>query len=97
MATINYRLVRKDDGLVKEAKDINWVEWDERGSFKEVHNKPKVGYSAILGPKSISYSWLTTPITDILEQREDYLHFKTENSEYELFKEEDLTDKDLMS
>jgi hypothetical protein len=97
MVTSKYRLVRKEDGLVKQANDISWVEWDERGSFKELHNEPKVGYSAILGPRSISYSWLTTPITEILEQREDYLHFKTENSEYELFKEEDLTDKDLMS
>jgi hypothetical protein len=93
----NYKLVRKEDGLVKEAREIGWVEWNEEGGFKNGHKDPKIGYSLVLNPRSFSYTWLTTTVTEIIEQREDYTHFKTENSEYELFKEEDLTDKDLMS
>jgi hypothetical protein len=29
--------------------------------------------------------WLTTKVTEILEEREDYVKFKTGNSTYELF------------
>lgn len=97
MITGNYKLVRLNDGLIKKAREVGWVEWNENKTFKNGHKDPKVGYSLVLDPRSFTYNWLTTKVTEILEQREDYLHFKTENSEYELFKEEDLTDKDLMS
>ena len=100
MSMVNkYKLIRNNDGLVKEAREVGWVEWDENRVFKNGHKDPKIGYSLVLNPRSFTYTWLTTAVTELIEQREDYLHFKTKNSEYELFKEieEDLTDKDLMS
>ena len=33
-----------------------------------------------------SFTWLTTPIIEIIQQKDDYIKFKTENSVYELFK-----------
>jgi hypothetical protein len=33
-----------------------------------------------------TFTWQTTPITEIIEQREGYIKFKTKNSNYELFK-----------
>jgi len=65
------------------------IAWNEDGTFKEiVDNRPVIGCSILVGSVTArTYSdqdyWLTTPITEILEEREDYVRFKTENSEYE--------------
>jgi len=32
----------------------------------------------------MSYTWLTTAVTEILDQRENYVKFRTGNSLYEL-------------
>jgi hypothetical protein len=32
----------------------------------------------------MQYTWLTTAITEIVEQREGYIKFQTQNSTYEL-------------
>jgi len=32
------------------------------------------------------FTWQTTVVTEIIEQRDNYIKFKTENSVYELFK-----------
>ena len=82
---MNYKLVREHDGLTKYSQKIGWVEWDNNGLFKENHNEPAIGRSFILDPHRMSYTWLTTIITEIVEQREDYIKFNTENSVYELF------------
>ena len=37
-----------------------------------------------LSPFNNSFTWQTTIITDIVEERDGYLKFKTENSVYEL-------------
>jgi hypothetical protein len=33
----------------------------------------------------MNYTWMTTIVTEIIEQREDYIKFRTSNSVYELF------------
>ena len=81
-----YKLVRERDGLTHYAREIGWIEFNEDSTFKEKHNKPQVGLSCILDPHRISFTWLTTSITEIVEEREDYVKFKTQNSNYELFK-----------
>lgn len=50
--------------------------------------KPTVGWAIRVGSISArSFSsqdyWTTTPVTEILEEREDYVKFKTGNSIYE--------------
>jgi hypothetical protein len=82
---MNYKLVREYDGLTKYGQKIGWIEWNDNGSFKEKHNEPTINRSLILDPHRMSYTWLTTTITEIIEQREDYIKFNTENSVYELF------------
>lgn len=65
------------------------IRWDEEGSFKEVvSDRPTLGCSMLVGSVTArSYSnsdyWLTTVVTEILEDTEDYVKFKTENSVYE--------------
>lgn len=50
-------------------------------------HRPLVGYNMQVGsPYARTYAgqdyWTTTQVTEILEEREDYVRFKTGNSEY---------------
>jgi hypothetical protein len=80
----NWKLVRERDGLTKQSKEVMWLEWNEDGRFKEKHDVPGIGRSLIMSPFNNSFTWQTTIITDIVEERDGYLKFKTENSVYEL-------------
>ena len=82
----NWKLVRERDGLVKQSDEVGWIEWDEDGNFKAKHDEPAVGRSLLMSPFNIFFTWQTTPLTEILEEQEDYLKFKTQNSVYELWK-----------
>lgn len=87
-----YELLRESDQLIKVGNRLKYIEWEDR-RFKQTHEEPKVGYSVMVDPHPVYYAWLTTPITEIIEQSEFYLKFKTENSVYELFvKEEEEED-----
>ena len=81
-----YRLVRDKDNLIKESEKIIWLEWDEDRTFKSKHNEPAIGRSLLMSPFNESYTWQTTTIVEILEQKEGYLKFRTQNSIYELTK-----------
>lgn len=81
-----YRLVRERDGLIKQSEDIMWLEFGEDKYFKSRHEEPAIGRSLIMSPFNAFFTWQTTSVTEIIEQREDYIKFKTENSNYELFK-----------
>jgi hypothetical protein len=82
----NWKLVRERDGLTKESERVLWLEWNEDGRFKEKHDEPYIGLSLIMSPFNEFFTWQTTPITEIIEKKESYLKFKTENSVYELYK-----------
>jgi hypothetical protein len=82
----NWKLVRERDGLTKQSVDVTWLEFKEDGFFKAKHDEPAIGRSLLMSPFNQFFSWQTTVITEIVEQREDYIKFKTENSNYELFK-----------
>jgi hypothetical protein len=81
----NWKLVRERDGLTNQSKEIMWVEWNEENKFKARHDKPAIGYSLIMSPFNQFFTWQTTPITEVLEKRENFLKFRTENSVYELW------------
>lgn len=82
----NWKLVRERDGLTKESNKVMWLEFDEVGKFKDKYDTPAVGRSLIMSPFSQYFTWQTTTITEIVEERDDYIKFKTENSNYELWK-----------
>jgi hypothetical protein len=82
----NWRLVREGDGLNKKSKAIMWFEWNKNGTFKSKHDEPAVGRSLIMSPFNHFFVWQTTTITELIEIKDDYIKFKTENSTYELFK-----------
>ncbi len=82
---INYKLVRDRDGLIKQSQDIKWLEFDENGRYLAEFPQIAVGRSLIMSPFNQFFVWQTTLVTEIVEQREGYIKFKTENSNYELF------------
>ena len=82
---LKYKLVRERDGLTKAGNSIIWIQFDENGRFKSKHDEIDIGRNLVLDFSGITYEWLTTTINEIIEQREDYIKFKTDNSVYELF------------
>ena len=88
-----FHLKRTRDGAGDSGSSSQAIAWNDDKTFKEVvGHSPVVGCSMKVGGLNArSYSnqdwWLTTPITEILEEiKEDdshYVRFKTGNSEYE--------------
>lgn len=84
-----------DDNFEKHSKEIKWVEFDG-GVGKGLHDKPNIGYSLMMSPfNPFSFTWMTTVVTEIIEESDNYVHFKTENSEYKLHYNSDLIKKYL--
>ena len=81
----NWKLVRERDGLTKKSKEVMWLEWNVDGAFKDKFEEPAIGRSLIMSPFNDFFTWQTTTITEIVEQRDDYIKFNTLNSVYELF------------
>jgi hypothetical protein len=92
MATLR----RIPDGAGDGGARVEAIAWTEDGKFKEVvSNRPTVGCSLLVGSVTArTYSksdyWLTTVVTEILEEKLDendnlYIKFKTENSVYEFW------------
>ena len=82
----NWRLVRERDGLTKQSEQVMWLEFNDEGRFKAKHTEPAVGRSLLMSPFSEFFTWQTTDVTEIVEQRLDYVKFHTGNSTYELFR-----------
>ena len=81
----------KSNGATHYGTQFKFVEWssDEIGSrAKQMYDEPQIGYSVIIDPQYISFTWLTTPITEIISDTSDNgsrsIQFKTKNSEYTL-------------
>lgn len=80
-----YKLVREQDGLTKKSKEVMWLEWNETGKFKDRHSEPEVGRCLLMSPFNDTFTWMTTDITEIIEQEENCVKFKTKNSTYTLW------------
>lgn len=84
-------LKRVGDEAGDSGSRVEVIQWKDDGTIdKVVGTYPVVGCSVLVGSVTArSFSnqdyWLTTPVTEILEEKEKYVRFKTQNSEYELF------------
>lgn len=90
MATL-YKIHKDGSTEFKEqGARVEAIAWKENGHFdKVVANVPTVGCSLLVGSVTArTYSdqdyWLTTKVTEILEESVLGYKFKTENSIYEL-------------
>ena len=81
-----YKLVRGRDQLTKTSVGVKWLEFGEDGRYKADFEDIAVGRSLLMSPFGPSFTWQTTPVVSIVESREGYVKFSTENSIYELFK-----------
>lgn len=89
------RLIRESDGEGESGARSEAIQWKEDGTFdKVVSNRPVVGCSMLVGSITAgTYSerdyWLTTKVTEILEEKEEdgrlYVKFKTGNSIYKFW------------
>jgi hypothetical protein len=80
--------------FMEQGARVDAIAWNEDKTFKEVvAHAPTVGCSLLVGSVTArSYSdqdyWLTTVVTEILEEEKDdkgylkFVRFKTKNSEY---------------
>jgi len=87
--TPKWKLVRERDGLTKVSEKIMWIEFDEVGRFRDKWDNIGVGRSLLMSPFNEFFTWQTTVVTEVVEEKEDYMKFKTQNSNYELFKLKD--------
>ena len=75
-----YILGRLNDGFRQVGRwSVQYIEWTDEGHFESKHDEIKVGRSLIL-----DNGWTTTAIKEIVEQRDGYIKFQTQNSTYEL-------------
>lgn len=89
------KLIRESDGEGDAGSISEAIQWKEDGTFDRViSNRPVVGCSMFVGSVTArSYSsrdyWLTTRVTEILEEKEEdgqlYVRFKTGNSIYKFW------------
>ena len=89
------RLIRESDGEGEAGARSEAIQWKEDGTFdKVVSNRPVIGCSMLVGSITAgTYSerdyWLTTKVTEILEEKEEdgrlYVRFKTGNSIYKFW------------
>lgn len=85
--TVTYTLVRERDGMTLSGTVADWVEWSEEGRYKAHHPEPALDRSLILDKhKGDFFTWLTTPITQLLVNTNDTIVFETQNSKYTLTK-----------
>ena len=82
----NWKLVRERDGLTKQSEKVKWIEFDSDGRFKDQHKEIGLNRSLVMSPFNDFFTWQTTTVTEIIEQTDEYVKFKTNNSVYELFK-----------
>lgn len=80
-----YKLIRESDQLTKTSLDVKWLKFNESGTNPEAFEDIKVGRSLLMSPFNTTFTWMTTSVTEIIEQKDDYIKFKTKNSTYELF------------
>jgi hypothetical protein len=82
----NWKLVRENDGLTKQSEKVMWIEFNSDGRFKERYDGIGLNRSLIMSPFNDFFTWQTTTVTEILEQTNEYVKFKTNNSIYTLSK-----------
>jgi hypothetical protein len=86
---MSYSLRRTRDGAGDSGGMSMIITLNENGNAISFdYGRPKIGCVVRVGSiaaRSFSAQdyWQTTPVTEILEETENYIHFKTTNSEYE--------------
>lgn len=82
METHKVVLEKFGEGPFKRAEKFGWIEWGEYGRYKQIFDKPEIDRSLILDPHLMSFTWMTSVITEIIKETDEVVEFKTKNSHY---------------
>lgn len=74
-----------NDLFIKTSNKVLWVEFDEFGVGKKPHEKIGINRSLVMSPFNNNYTWMTTLVKQVIEEKPNYVKFKTENTIYELY------------
>ncbi len=67
------------------AYGLKWIERNKDGKIISKHDSnPKIGFTLVMAPFTPSSTYITKPITEIIEKTDEFIHFKTEDNEYKL-------------
>ena len=66
----------------KKGEKIGWIEWNSNGTFKEIHEEPDIDRSLIIDPQYITFTWMTSVLTEVISKSESEIEFRTKNSHY---------------
>jgi len=85
---VNYYLSKPNDpSFLKTGEKVSWIRWNENGTFRELSPNIQVDTSLIMNPHfGDFFAWMTTTVTEIIEQNDSEIIFKTNNSLYKLEK-----------
>lgn len=70
---------------IKTSNKVIWIEFDEFGRAKKTHKKIGVNRSLVMSPFNGNLTWITTLVKQIIEEKPNYVKFKTENTLYKLY------------
>lgn len=83
-----FKVIRLEDGREFITESYKFIIWDENGKGQSSVEKPVEGSSLVLAPFTVFYQWLTSPITEVVDE----YNFKTKNSNYKIEKIQNLTE-----
>ena len=83
-----YSLRRVGDGVGDSGSVSELLQLGPDGTVLSKPGRPEIGYCVLVGAQTArSYQsqdyWVTTPVLEILEDRGNYVRFRTGNSIYE--------------
>ena len=73
-----FKITRINDNKIIETEDYKFIVFNEDNRGRELVDTPEVGASLIVPPYNGMFSWMTSPIVEVISE----FHFKTKNSEY---------------
>jgi hypothetical protein len=88
-----YKIVRSKDGLIKYGNILQWIEWNEDGTFKKSHDEIGIGRSLVIDFVLGNFKWITTKVSTF-KKESDNITFDTKNSTYTIYKIHDELTKE---
>jgi hypothetical protein len=79
-----FKIVRSRDGLTKYGNKLQWVEWKEDSTFKEVYDEIGFGRSLVVDFFMGNFKWMTTQVQSFTKNDET-ITFNTKNSTYTIY------------
>jgi hypothetical protein len=81
-----YKILRTKggSGLIKYGNKLQWIEWNEDSTFKEVHDEIGVGRSLVVDFFMGNFTWMTTQVQSF-DKDDEKITFNTKNSTYEIY------------